>query len=156
MKINLLSKLKSSRGFTLIELLIVIAIIGVLAAGLLVLLDPIDKINSANDSKVQSDISSIGRAADAYATSHDGNYPDSLATLQTSGEIKRTPTAPTGYTYTFTPSPGGCSAACTSIVMSGTLKSKKYTLQTPTKILWKFDSITGKNCAVNLVSDVCP
>jgi prepilin-type N-terminal cleavage/methylation domain-containing protein len=42
------------RGFTLIELLIVIAILGILAGGVVVAIDPLAKINSANLAKVET------------------------------------------------------------------------------------------------------
>jgi len=59
---------KSSKGFTLIELLIVIAILGVLAAALLVALNPAQKIAAANNSRVKQDVTNIGNAANLFAT----------------------------------------------------------------------------------------
>lgn len=164
MKLSLLKKFSSkglalslSKGFTLIELLIVIAIIGILAAGILVLLDPVDKINAANDSRVQNDVSAMGRASDAYATSHNGKYPDGIGVLETSGELKRTPTAPTGYAaYASVAQPVGCTAGvdCDIIVITGELKSKKYTsVNTP---IWRYESSTGKICATTGVGVQCP
>ncbi|MBU4016638.1 prepilin-type N-terminal cleavage/methylation domain-containing protein, partial [Patescibacteria group bacterium] len=38
------------KGFTLIELLIVIAVLGILATGVLIALDPIEQINRGRDS----------------------------------------------------------------------------------------------------------
>lgn len=98
------------KGFTLIELLIVIAVLGVLAAGVLVAIDPIDKINAANDAKVQGDIGAIGRAMESYAALHNGLYPgqdtgdfadiadDTIQQrLVSSGELKKVLSPPTGY-----------------------------------------------------------
>lgn len=147
-----------SKGFTLIELLIVIAIIGILAAGILVAIDPVDKVNSTNDSLVQNDVSGAGRASEAYAATHSGFYPAALSDLTASGELKRVPVAPTGYTaYTFssTVAGGGACVAgttCTSIVVAGQLKSKKYAA-TPA---WRYESSSGKSCAVATTTTVCP
>lgn len=140
---------KNSLGFTLIELLIVIVILGVLVAGVLVAIDPVDKINSANDSKVQNDISGAGRAAEAYATMHGGFYPATFGELVASGELKRQPAPPTGYAaYGFlgSPSPPQCTGGgnCIRVRIGGNLKSKKYT-STP---VWNYDSNTGKSCLV--------
>lgn len=162
-----LSKLKnirkfSSKGFTLIELLIVIAILGVLAAGILVAIDPVDKINSANDSKVQNDISGAGRAAEAYATTHNGFYPAALTDLTDSGELKRVPASPytgAGFPYTVQnyintpPVVGVCTAGtdCTGILIAGQLKSKKFTGIT----FWQYDSTTGKSCAAEAATTGC-
>lgn len=145
----------SSKGFTLIELLIVIAILGVLAAGILVAIDPVDKISQANDAKVQNDISGAGRAAEAYATTHNGFYPAALADLTTSGELKRTPAAPTGYTaYSVVNTPAGCTTGttCTGILISGSLKSKRFIGTT----FWNYDSASGKSCAGALATTTCP
>ena len=72
------------KGFTLVELLIVIAILGILAAGLLVAIDPVDKINAANDSRVQRDIASMASAAESYAVVNNGFYPATTADLSSS------------------------------------------------------------------------
>jgi prepilin-type N-terminal cleavage/methylation domain-containing protein len=64
-----LSKLnKFSKGFTLIELLIVIAIIGVLAASILVALNPAQRVASARNSRVRADLAALGTEAAVFAT----------------------------------------------------------------------------------------
>ncbi|MBI2613170.1 MAG: type II secretion system protein [Candidatus Levybacteria bacterium] len=153
---NLFRKATDFKGFTLIELLIVIAILGVLAAGILVAIDPIDKINQANDAKVQNDVSGAGRASEAYATVHNGFYPATLQDLVDAGELKRLPQAPSGYdaysvvNMTGTPpvNAGSCTAGseCTGIIVSGRLKSKKYAV--PDTTYWQYQSPSGKSCAV--------
>ena len=158
MKIKfVLSKLFSSKGFTLIELLIDIAILGILAAGVLVAIDPVDKINQANDSKVQTDVSSMGRASEAYATIHNGFYPVRLAELVTAGELKRVPVAPAGYSayaVTMVPNPCASGTTCTDIIITGQLKSKRYTaVGTP---VWRYESSSGKSCTVATAGTACP
>ncbi len=158
MKIKSLFKFFSSKGFTLIELLIVIAILGVLAAGILVAIDPVDKINAANDSKVQNDVSATGRASEAYVVTHNGLYPFALVNLETSGELKKVPTAPSGYTAYAAVVPATCTAEndvdCISIVITGQLKAKRYTsVGTP---VWRYESSTGKSCAVATTTTACP
>lgn len=154
---SLISHLSFHKGFTLIELLIVIAILGILAAGILVAIDPVDKISAANDSKVQNDTSGAGRASEAYATVHNGFYPATLADLVTAGELKRAPTAPSGYNaYAVVNVPVACVAGttCTAIEITGQLKSKRFTsLNTP---VWRYESSTGKSCAVATAATVCP
>lgn len=71
-------------GFTLIELLIVIAIIGVLAGGLLLILNPIGQIQKANDAKRKSDLSQLQKALEQYY-SDAGKYPVNTATYQITG-----------------------------------------------------------------------
>ena len=150
-------QLSIQKGFTLIELLIVIAILGILAAGILVAIDPVDKISAANDSKVQNDVSGAGRASEAYAVTHNGFYPAAIADLTTAGELKRDPVAPSGYTaYTVVNIPSPCSAGttCTGIRLSGQLKSKRFTsVATP---FWNYDSASGKSCAAVLSTTTCP
>lgn len=162
MKNNFLKRFSSkgnglslSKGFTLIELLIVIAILGVLAAGILVAIDPIDKINAANDAKVQNDVSGAGRATEAYATTHSGFYPAALGDLVTSGDLKRVPVAPGGYgAYAIVNVPAACTAGttCTGINVTSQLKSKRFTA-TP---FWRYESGTGKSCDVATAATVCP
>jgi len=137
-----------NKGFTLIELLIVIAILGILASATLVAINPVDKINAANDSRVQSDIASLANASVAYSTTHNGLFPAVIADLTASGEIKVVPSAPTGYTYYFAGVPSGCAAGttCTDVIITSPLKSSKFT--TPGTPNWRFESSTGKICAV--------
>lgn len=102
-----LSKLFSSKGFTLIELLIVIAILGVLAAGILVAVDPVEQLARGRDAGRKSVVGQVGRAFQAYYTSNSA-YPTTAQwtnnvttnVLVTSGEIKVIPTqtAPTPVT----------------------------------------------------------
>lgn len=130
-----LKKIKNQVGFTLIELLVVIAIIGVLAGVLVVVIDPLDKIRSANDSGVVSTITQIGRANDSYGTNHNntyvgGTFAQSVTDLNTAGETKfSTLPAPTGYTFTYLPNPAACTTAastCTAYVYYTNLLSKRY------------------------------
>ncbi len=131
-----LNQIKQKAGFTLIELLVVIAIIGVLAGVLVVVIDPLDKIRSANDSGVISTITQIGKANDSYGANHNnsyvgGTFANSVTDLNSSGETKYTAlTAPTGYTYTYLPNPAACTTAagtCTAYVYYTNLLSKRYT-----------------------------
>ncbi len=151
----------SSKGFTLIELLIVIAILGVLAAGILVAIDPIDKINQANDSKVQNDVSAMGRAAEAYATTHNGFYPATMADLVTAGELKRVPVPPTGYDAyrysAFNATGGACIAgvSCTYLTIEAELKSKRFTSVSSPRY-WLYNSTNGKSCDVDAGPSICP
>ncbi len=129
-----------SKGFTLIELLIVIAVLGVLAAGILIAIDPVDRINSANDSRVQKDVASMANAGEAYAATHNGNYAttaEGMAALVSAGDLKVAPTAPNGYTaYAY-------AGSAASFTITGQLKSKKYTGYTT----FRYDSTTGRACA---------
>lgn len=149
---------KLSQGFTLIELLIVIAVLGILSGGILVAIDPADRVNSANDSRVQSDLGIIGRAAEAYAAQTNGNYPAgaTVAAAGTvmigAGVIKSVPAAPSGYVYTYTALPAACTTACTSVTITSPLKSKKYS----TTAFWRYESSTGKSCPVAAAATACP
>lgn len=112
---------KPNRGFTLIELLIVIAVIGILAAVTLVIIDPIKRIGQARDAGKKNDIAQIQRALESYLAVN-GNYPPNtendwslwdcsnkgvgfIQPLVTSGELKKSPSAPSvdvngcGYYY---------------------------------------------------------
>lgn len=144
-------KQTTQKGFTLIELLVVIAILGVLAAGVLVGIDPVDRINSANDSRAQNDVGTSGRASEAYATAHNGFYPAVLADLVANGDLKILPAAPGGYTYTVANVPAGCAAGttCTAFGAISNLKSKKFTstCTAPNTPFWRYDSSNGKSCS---------
>lgn len=95
---------KSFFGFTLIELLIVMAVLGVLAAIALVLLNPAQRQAEARDTGRISSVVQIGRAVSAYYTSH-GTYPSegTWAIDLVDGEELSTFPAGVGYTGGIVP-----------------------------------------------------
>jgi prepilin-type N-terminal cleavage/methylation domain-containing protein len=91
-----LSLLKNQKGFTLVELLVVIAVLGVLAAGVLVAIDPLQMLARGRDSAKKSAITELGRATIAYQTTQN-DLPAGSAwatTLQGTGDIKAIPDNP--------------------------------------------------------------
>jgi prepilin-type N-terminal cleavage/methylation domain-containing protein len=72
-----------SKGFTLIELLIVIAIIGILAAVLIAVINPVAQMNKARDAVIKSTIEKIGLAVNSYHSAY-GVFP---TCSQLSGEF---------------------------------------------------------------------
>lgn len=65
-------------GFTLIELLIVIAVIGVLAAVILVVVNPLAQLQRARDAGRQSDIRQITTAVESYMTVFSSYPPEGV------------------------------------------------------------------------------
>lgn len=94
---------KSTTGFTLIELLIVIAVLGVLAAVVLVAIDPLEQFAKGRDAGRKTSVSTLGRSVQALYTTQGtlanlnaaaaGSW---LTFLQSTGEIKTIPTAAGG------------------------------------------------------------
>lgn len=83
-------------GFTLIELLIVIAVLGVLAGGVLVAINPLEKIAKAKDSTKKSTVSQLVNALQSYYTlKGQGTYPPASSTwiqsLIDNGDLKSVP-----------------------------------------------------------------
>jgi type II secretion system protein G len=70
------SSSKLSQGFTLIEILITIGIIGILAAGLISIINPAAQYQRTNDARRKSDLSQIQKALEAYYQDI-GSYPAS-------------------------------------------------------------------------------
>lgn len=64
----------SQRGFTLIEFLAVIIVIGILAYGALIIIDPIGRRQRADDIRRKSDLAQIQRVMDKYYKDN-GIYP---------------------------------------------------------------------------------
>ena len=72
---------KSVRGFTLIEILIVIGIIAILAAVVLVAVNPAKQFAAANDSQRSSNVNAILNAVGQYIADKKGQIPPSIAAL---------------------------------------------------------------------------
>ena len=80
---TLLRKLAHAKGFTLIELLVVIGIIGILAAVVLVAVNPGRQFSSARDAQRRSDLYSTTNAVYQYAAENNGNLPTVITTTPT-------------------------------------------------------------------------
>lgn len=67
-------KLIDKSGFTLVELLIVISIIGILAVGVVVVIDPVSIFARARDTQRKNDLKQMEAALQAYYGDN-GSYP---------------------------------------------------------------------------------
>lgn len=106
-----LYKTYSSKGFTLVELLIVIAVLGILAAVVLVAIDPLEQLARGRDAGRKTAIGQLGHALQAYFTAREGvgyistvdPYQDGLVSA---GELK-TPATNPNYAAIATPTCAG-------------------------------------------------
>lgn len=133
------------RGFTLIELLVVMAVLAVLAAGVITAINPGKRLRQANDTKIRNDIGQIATALQAFYTTNTGSYPTATSDLVTSGDLKQVPTPPSGsgtsYTYSRTPgtcAPGGATP-CTEVVVYASLQDPVTASN-----VWCWRSATGQ------------
>lgn len=132
MKTTLPASIKRVQGFTLIELLVAIAVVGVLSAAVLVAINPAQKINQANDSKAKSDVGQIASAEQNYFPNNSGSYTLAIADLVTASELSIAPSAPAGYTYTYTAyQASGGTLACTTAAKNCGAFSMFSTLKAP-------------------------
>ena len=76
--------MKNNKGFTLIELLIVIAIIAILAAAVIIVIQPGDILTDAREATRESHMSSIGTAAHLAVVQSDSPF-DSINSIEDIG-----------------------------------------------------------------------
>ena len=127
-------------------------------ASLITTIDPLDKINSANDSGVISSVSQFGRAMDSYGANHNNFYINAadtnaaLTTLNTQGETKITSyTPPTGYTVAYIFTPAACTSGTTCIgyaFYTTALKAKKNINGTPPSNGPFYQYANGRGCYI--------
>ncbi len=80
-KKSLSKQLKNQQGFTLIELLVVIGIIAVLAAIVLIAINPARQFKQARDAQRRSDVNAILNAIGQYTADNKGNLPSAITAL---------------------------------------------------------------------------
>lgn len=134
----------SSSGFTLIELLIVIAILGILAGGLLLAIDPAEKLRQGNDTRAINDVSQTASKIEQHAISaNNGIY----ITPAAGNEVPTTIGAPTppnsSYDYEYFYSGAATNTFVLSVVR---LQSKKYTVAPNNNPVFVYVSSQGKSC----------
>ena len=113
------TKFDKEQGVTLIELLVVTGIISLLATGLVLLINPVQKIGQARDTQRKSDLAQLQRSLEIYYQDNDA-YPASTASFTITGtfwggpwtpylsKLPKDPTTSRSYVY-FTPNSGSCS-----------------------------------------------
>jgi general secretion pathway protein G len=98
-------------GFTLVEILLVVAIIGILAAGAALQLG--GRVGQAQDNRAESDVRTLESAISLYEIDH-GSYPPSLQALTQKGPsgkpyVKEVPKDPWGGSYQYNAGDGSVS-----------------------------------------------
>ncbi len=150
---------KFLRGFTLIELLIVIAILGILAAAVLVAANPGKRTKQAKDATRKSDVGQIATALQAYYTTPgQGAYPGpggcgaatGFATLTSQGDLKQIPAGP-GIA-------GVAEAYCMDLNTASTEATVYATLEDPTSGVypdWEWCWMSTSGAAREIAAGAC-
>lgn len=101
-------------AFTLIELLIVMAILGVLAVVVFMIIDPREKRAQASDTGRITTVVQLGRAAETYYTAQ-GQFPSNATWAQDLVGVGEISTFPSGIQYSL-----GGTTPCATFVQPGT------------------------------------
>lgn len=104
--------LKSVKSFTLIELIIVIAILGILAAAVVIVLDPAETLAQSRDAQRFSDLDTMNKSISLYQVANGGSLPGNANTVyvsiadtsSTCGDLGL-PTLPSGDSYACSSNP---------------------------------------------------
>lgn len=136
------------KGFTLIELLIVIAILGILAAALLIAIDPAEKIKSAQDTSAIDKVTGTASKMEQWTVqTGSGGTPGTIPTAAdlTSNSAIALPANGNGLTYNYYPD----AANNYYVVLVSGLSSKKAkaALGAPNNVdRFMYSSQNGKTC----------
>ncbi len=134
---NLFKFFKSQKGFTLIELLVVIGVLGILAAGLLATIDPLEQFRKGTDSNSRSTALELVNAITRYYASRSTFPWDSTANGGSgcNGGSAPAPTQVSGL------SSGSSFSDClTALVNEGELKAAFPTQYSILSKLWIVDT----------------
>lgn len=70
-------------GFTLVELLLVIMIVTIVAAIVIIAINPAKQLSRANNAQRRSNIATIASALERYAADHSGQLPETISSVPT-------------------------------------------------------------------------
>ena len=160
------------RGFTLVELLVVMAVLGVLMAGIIIAINPIQQMARARDASRKNAIGQIGTALAGYYTAHSAVYPAADANwlvgtaadpdgLVYAGELKSAPPSQTysaagastcpvanfnvnGYCYAVAGAAPAQEAVAWTNLESASARANCAAL-TPNAV-WFYSTVGGKAC----------
>lgn len=145
-------------AFTLVELLVVIAVLGVLAASVLIAINPLEQLARGRDAGRISAVTQIGKAVQAYYTQNGSVYPTQLTDLQTSKDLANIPSNP-GYnggasgSYSYTQNANGAIVYAAAESKSS-ITGKCGATATTAYIEWASNAgATGVNCGTPATTD---
>lgn len=113
MKQTFLARIRQTAGFTLIELLIVIAIIGILAAVVIIAVNPARQLAQANNAQRSNDANATLNAIGQFSADNTGGIPDPIDTDPTTIQVIGTCGA--GATCTSPPVGTTLAAVCANL-----------------------------------------
>jgi len=129
---------KHNKGFTLIEVLVVIGIIAILAAIVVVAINPARQFAQANNSQRWSNVNAILNAVHQYAADNRGALPLGLASTSVSTEVCK---------------PGVVPATCTAAgLVDLSMLVPVYIVAVPSDPLGGYDLTNGSGYKINVTS----